>query len=70
MDWGWTSYEKTSWVKDYDCKLYIGHFRTTDDPDNFTKVTIRFWARRPILALRKIVESGKVPLTFAEKTIN
>ena len=68
--WGWTSYEKTHWKRDDGRKLYIGHFRQDNDPHNWTAQTIRFWAHRPIIALRGIVNSGKDPKVFDNKEVN
>lgn len=70
MDWGWTSYEKTGWKRDDGCKQYLGRFRAMEDPDSHFTCLVWFWAHRPILALREIVESGEDPLMFTEKTIN
>lgn len=69
-EWGWTSYKFSGWKKDDGCKFYRGRFMSIEEPGGYSVCYVYFWAHRPILALRKIVESGKDPLTFAEKTIN
>lgn len=75
MDWGWTSYKPTGWKRDDGCKQYLGRFMSIEEPDGYYIYgyficRVYFWAHRPILALRKIVASGKDPLTFADQTIN
>ena len=70
--WGWTSYSATGWARDNGIKQYIGRFRG-DDVDGYTYARIEFFARRPILALRSIVEElnqGANPLNFGERIIN
>lgn len=68
--WGWTSYERTGFVRDDGSKLYVGHFRRENDIYNWTVQTIRFWAKRPIVALRTIVNSGKDPSKFNSQDVN
>ena len=69
MDWGWTSYRKAGWGRKDGRNYYRGRFQT-EEPGGYYVCYVWFWAHRPILALREIVESGKDPLTFAEQTIN
>jgi len=69
-EWGWTSYKRLGWADKQGRRLYEAHLRSFDGPMGFSTCTIRFWARRPIIALRTIVNSGKDPVTFHEKEIN
>jgi hypothetical protein len=75
-NWGWTSYEKLGWVtvdEHGDHPMYYARF-TGYVPDgnihHYWKAYVRFYARRPVLALRAIVESGKNPTDFADEVIN
>ncbi len=68
--WGWDRYERTSWIREDGRPMYVGHFRMNNDPHHWTICRVRFWARRPILALREIVISRKHPEDFADRVIN
>lgn len=69
--WGWDRYERTPWVRqDGKTRLYVGHFRMDNDPHHWTIVEVRFWAKRPIVALRTICHSGRNPVEFADQIIN
>jgi hypothetical protein len=68
-EWGWTSYKRLGWANKQGQRLYEAHLRS-DGPRGFATCTIRFWARRPIIALRNIVNSGKDPIEFHQKEIN
>lgn len=70
MDWGWDRYERTNWQRPDGCKLYIGHFRSANDPNGWTQTRIKFWAHKPIIAMRTICRSGSDPLEFHNQTIN
>ena len=54
MNYGWTTYKKLGWKNEAGKKLYQGHFRAEKGVDCWRIVVIRFWASRPILALREI----------------
>lgn len=69
-EWGWTSYERTNWEREDGRRLYIGHFKQNNDPFNWTEVRIKFWARRPIVALGTICRSGKDPVEFEGQAVN
>ena len=68
--WGWTSYELTPWRDDDGRKLYVAHFRREHDYHSWSTQTIRFWARRPLIALRTIANSGNEPCEYNNATIN
>ena len=70
-EWGWTSYRRTGWVKvGSEHRQYIGHFTRLDSLTSWTRATIRFWAHRPIIALRAICESGNDPIAYHNQNIN
>ncbi len=68
-DYGWERYERTLWINDAGQKCYFGHFVCMNDPYGFTRVTIKFWANRPVIAMRAIAQSND-PLSFAGKAVN
>ena len=68
-EYAWERYERTHWINDAGQKAYFGHFVCTNDPFGYSKVIIRFWATKPVLAMRKIALSNK-PLSFAGKIVN
>ena len=74
-DWGWTSYRRSGWVRDDPDgtrRLYKATFRTSSIPPtlDYEEVSVQFWARRPILALRHIAASGKHPSDFHSGQVN
>lgn len=68
-EWGWTSYKRLPWAAKNGRRLYQAHFRS-DAPLGFATCTIRFWARRPIIALRTIAGCKQDPMDFHEKVVN
>lgn len=70
MDWGWERYERTYWQREDGRKLYIGHFRSSNDPNAWTLTQIKFWARQPVVAMKAICQSGKDPLEFQNQVVN
>lgn len=54
MNYGWTTYKNLNWKRDDGRKLYKGIFRAENDPYSFTVLNIRFWAKRPVSAMRLI----------------
>lgn len=58
-EWGWTSYRRTGWVRDDGVREYRAHLRTAGSVHHWTRVTITFWARRPIVSLRQLVASRR-----------
>lgn len=68
--WGWVRYERTFWKREDGRKLYIGHFKQDNDPYCWTVAEVRFWAMRPIVAMREICRSGKDPTAFADSVVN
>jgi len=72
-EYGWTSYRKTGLANAKGQKYYEGHFRCCNDPMNYTEICLRFWARHPVLALRKIAQrltAGESWKTLHEAEIN
>jgi hypothetical protein len=70
LDWGWTSYARKPWARDDGRKLYTFYLRSDTSTLEFQTCTIQFWAKRPILAIREIINSGKDPLSYDGKTVN
>ena len=70
LDWGWTSYTRKPWVRDDGRKLYTFYLRSDTSTLQFQTCSIQFWAKRPILAIREILNSGKDPLSYDGKTVN
>ncbi len=76
LKWYWTSYRRDysdaylPGQKVGDRKCYIGCFYAEDGLPCFWRSTIRFWAHRPVLALREIVQSGKHPREFTDTLVN
>jgi len=70
--WLWKKYERAYWMDDGERRLYIGHFvALPQEPgDRYKECCIRFWARHPRRALRKIIASGKHPMIFDFEIIN
>lgn len=70
--WGILRYEKTLWMDGDGRRMYIGHFyKGSHFPgQSWEECSIRFWARKPRVALRTICQSGKDPAEFADKEIN
>ena len=68
--WGWIRYERTFWINETGHRLYIGHFKQDNDPHCWTVTVVRFWAKRPIVALRSICASGTDPATFRDQIVN
>jgi hypothetical protein len=74
-DWGWTSYKRVGWVSSafpdqQERRLYQAHFSTVGDVNGWQQVTILFWAKRPILALRAIMEGEAEPITYHDTVVN
>ena len=81
-NWGWTSYKKTGWNDEEGRKMYRAIFMTEQLIDKqsgksvfrYKKCTVDFLAKRPILALRKIIDTCKVfkvnPWEFEGKAVN
>lgn len=72
-EWGWTSYEKTSWGRIYpdgDRTLYVGRFMRLCEDGGYETQRIMFLAQHPMAALRFICHSGKHPRDFHEAVIN
>jgi hypothetical protein len=72
-EWGWDTYQRTLWKRDDPDgtrRLYIGKFLSLDLPPGYSTCTIRFWARKPVLAMRAIAKSGKHPSEFADTNVN
>jgi hypothetical protein len=70
-DWCWTTYHKTGWIKDNGKKLYEGLFRTMGNArDGYLACKIPFYASRPVIAMRTIVNSGKHPQEFYSLEVN
>jgi hypothetical protein len=68
--WSWSRYERTHWVNPDGHKLYIGYFVQFDGPKGYVEAEVKFWAKRPIVALRSICKSGKDPIEFAGQVVN
>jgi hypothetical protein len=72
-EWGWTSYRRTGWVRDDGVREYRATLQTVGSLHHWTRCTIMFSARHPLLALRQIVagrKSAEEILAFAGQTIN
>ena len=73
LDWGWTSYRRLPWRRDNGAKLYEVHLWAPEAPMGWQTIRLRFWARRPILALRMICQGLKKPgdvLAYADQELN
>lgn len=79
--WYWERYERTLFKRGDGCKAYIGHFRRDLTASEcvamrpkclaaWDNVPVVFWAKRPIIALRTICQSGRDPAEFHGQTIN
>jgi len=68
--WGWVRYQRLWWRDADGRRFYIGHFRNGPTSGYYSTAEVRFRARRPILALKAICESGKHPTTFANAAVN
>lgn len=70
--WAILRYERTLLRQDDGLKLYVGHFCRGEylSRDGWEECTVMFWARRPVLAMRAIVQSGKNPAEFAGQEVN
>ena len=69
-EWGWVRYERTFWAREDGRKMYIGHFQKDHDPNGWTAAEVKFWARRPVVAMRAIANSGKNPADFMNQDVN
>jgi hypothetical protein len=71
MKWGWTSYRRKGWEEPEGQHLYGAWFQSEPTKDgSYDRYYLMFWARRPVLALRQIVESKKHPRKFQGNRIN
>lgn len=72
IKWGCTSYKRTLWARDDGTRMYEGHFSTggSGPSDEWETSRILFWASRPVLALRKICQSGNHPSEYHGQTVN
>ena len=71
--WGWTSYRRTGWCDGYGNQLYRARLTTrgdADPDDTWDECIIVFCAKRPVLALRAICDSGTNPLEFHGKFVD
>lgn len=70
--WSYGHYKRTHWIDEDGRRLYYGHF--IKDPcvpgEGHETCKIGFWARRPVLAMRAIIASGKDPIEFNGQDIN
>ncbi len=70
LEWGWTSYKREPWAREDGRRLYTFNMRSDVSTLEFQFCTLRFWAKRPMVAIKEILASGKDPLEFDGKTIN
>jgi hypothetical protein len=56
MEYGWTHYKYLGWLTEDGIKLYEGTFKVEHDPYSWTIQKIRFYAKRPILAMRELTK--------------
>ena len=68
--WAWDRYERTHWINPLGRKLYFGHFSRSVDGGGHEICVVRFWANRPVIALRQIVASDKNPEDYADSEVN
>lgn len=73
--WSWERYERTILRRADGRKAYVGHFRRELKPigpalASWENLPVVFWAKRPIIALRMICQSGRDPAEFHGQTIN
>ena len=72
-EWGWVKYHRLGWINEFGQKYYEATFRAEHDLMGWTETRIRFWANRPIIALRFICKGKKLVrdiLAYNEKEIN
>jgi hypothetical protein len=70
LEWGWTSYKKMPWARQDGRHLYTFNLRSDTATLGFQTCTIQFWAKRPILAIREIIASGRDPCSYHHETVN
>jgi len=68
--WLYDRYERTVWRSENGVKMYIGYFTQLHNDCSWTECQVKFYARRPIVAMRTIASSGRNPADFANKEIN
>ena len=69
--WGYTSYKRIPlWTNDEGQHLYEARFVRYIDMRSYDLQVIRFWAHRPVIALRSICQSSRDPIDFHGKSIN
>ncbi len=73
--WTWERYERTYVTGPDGREAYIGHFRQQVTPippaiEAWDNLQVVFWAKRPVIALRAICQSGRDPATFHGATVN
>ena len=70
LEWGWTSYRREGWTRDDGRRLYTFRLRSDTTTLGFQTCTVQFWAKRPMLAIRAVINSGRDPLTYHGTAIN
>ena len=70
LEWGWTSYKKMPWARQDSRHLYTFNLRSDTATLGFQTCTIQFWAKRPILAIREIIASGRDPCSYHHEIVN
>jgi hypothetical protein len=77
--WAWERYERTYWVHENGtARCYFGWFTREFSYINedglqchgFDRAEVRFWATKPIVAMRAICTSGEDPASFADTVVN
>ncbi len=56
--WGWTSYRRTGWARPNGTREYRAHFESHLPTGEIERCTLTFWAHRPILAIRHIIQQA------------
>jgi hypothetical protein len=72
--WAWLRWTRTGWSCDCDDgvtrKWYTGTFIRNESPTGWDQCEVMFLAQRPVVALRQICQSGKLPTEFADVEVN
>lgn len=55
QDFGWTSYKRLGWANKNGQRYYEVHLRSLEGLRGWTTLTIRFWATRPLVSLKKLI---------------
>lgn len=59
VSWGWTSYRRAGWLNELGQRLYVVRLQSIEGQNGYTTITLRVWARRPVLALRALCNEKK-----------